>query len=450
MNSLIEFLSTYELPHNNENECPVFQRIKILTARSQGTIKFSIVGTNKYLIHTTNNATPNNSVSDIFPVRSAVIHVDNGVVKVKDYSINRVTQITNKEFLEKYQSVNEQPEYVCHEAYEGPIIIANKENDTWYLRTTSCIDAFTSRFCSVYSHGEQFNMTCQHRGFVDYTDALDRLAAQINDAYFVFLMVTPETRHLCSYEFAADLFLLHARSMEDNTPQDISVQTYFHTPQRKSYEEVLHSLSTNLYFSSAFLAIQGYVMIYPNGDIYKTHTPAYDRGLQIIPYHDNIIFNAVHAYLGNNIQAYFTLCGIDNVMGSAIVVEINVITKTIANIVAYMFTKFTTLDTTGQHKVFHKINGELYARLNENSLSHHFIIALAHVQSRCCGQNHFNDMGQLARDVGNCLRTLDQKTYNAMVRSYTRYKDFLNGLMDRPFSNSYDEQFQSIIERYFG
>ena len=100
MNSLITFLTTQELPNNNENESPVFQRIKMLTKRSNGMIKFSVISTDKYLIHTTNNFNdPNNAVSSIFPVRSAVVCVENGTVKVKDYSIQRITQITNTQFL---------------------------------------------------------------------------------------------------------------------------------------------------------------------------------------------------------------------------------------------------------------------------------------------------------------------------------------------------------------
>lgn len=456
--NFVNYLTTYELRSPNEENI-ILQRLKVLTSSSNQYIGFRCIddSTNTYQVFSSHEHIPDNYklgetiINDILPVRSIVFSVINDTVKVLDYSICRVSNISNNDFLAKM--CNEETTMIddlqANESYEGTVLVARyNETDDWNIRTTSC-SAKDSYFASDRSH-----YTILKSIVPEIEEKLTDLKAQFDhEVYFVFVLASNEQKYLCDYK-TSKLILISVR--DSNTHEDLPVHKlaeWYDISSVVSSDNVKKTLSLedNEVFNNAYLDLQGYIMTDHDGKLYRTFTNAYQYGCRKMPNNASMFTNALHCYLQNSFSTLVVLKSIPDEDAKVLAGHCKLVLNGIRNIFAYMYTLFTTLqvkqnellndnntaDAPKQRtsKSFLKKNGTLYSNVFNNSLqhTHTFGKLLAMLQKFSLSPKFFKESSEIANDVEKFFRSLvirDDNNIKLMCEVLTDYKIFKEHLVD--------------------
>jgi len=495
--NLKKYLLEYKL-HNPTSESIYFQRLKILTSMSKNTIKFKVLNadTGYVLIYThkdiygqyepTSPIYINNvELYDLMPVRSVVVQIGENIFNVIDYTISRVSVVDNDTFLQKY---NENT-YV---SYEGSVILCNSIQDIWCLRTNSCINAFESKYNSDISHGEQFELTCKLKKYGNteaWQESLTALSLQIPNAYFVFVMITPQQKYLCEYNdltHKSELFLICARDKQTHNILDIKQQKIFPIENNVSKEVVIKTLTEQHEFIGESLPIQGFIVCDTNGKLYRTYTKSYEKGMGEIPHYDNILWNILYYHSTNKLETYCKLNNCENNY-KTLIYQCNSINYSICNILSFLFVTFTDLyvydvsetnKNTTYEKTYEKNHVQLYELLKSNApkelvgVINSYLALLSTLQSYSIkSDKYFINRENISNDILKFIRhhianKLNIKNIINMIFGYVDFVKYLNKSIDnynklnidhkknkftkplKQFSNSLEDKFVNVLQLY--
>ncbi len=459
LNNLVNYLTQYELHSPAEGENIVLQRLKVLASSSNQCVGFRCINESTYHVFSSHEHIPDEyklgeiAINEIMPVRSAVFTVeDNGNIKISDYSIERVTNITNFDFLSKLCVSKESTidhdivtfDYLdANESYEGTVLVARYTSSGWVIRTTSCYDARESYFGSDSSHYDMLLSVVP-----DVEEKLTDLKAQYeNDVYFVFVLVSAEQKYLCDYG-TSKLVLINVRNADthEELPVD-KLADWYDISKKVSSDDVNNSLKLedNEVFNNTFLGLQGYIVKDHNGHLYRTYTLAYQYGLRTMSNHSSLFLNGLHCYLKNSFATLVAMKGMTEDDAKCLAGHCKLMLNGMRNIFAYMYTAFTTLqlrqNDTGvdEHgvptynisKSFVKKNGGLYAKVFDHSASTMpYGKLLAMLQKYSLSSRHFKESYELANDVEKFIRSLAhndtsiQLLFDALI-NYRTFKEHL-------------------------
>jgi len=482
LQNFVDYLTTYEL-HSPNEENIVVQRLKVLTASSNQYIGFKCFTDNNkintYQVFSSHEHIPNNYklgeilIDDILPVRSVVFTVNSdNTIKILDYSIYRVTHVSNVDFLAKMCiSKNEDPisadtvmvDYLnANESYEGTVLVArHDETDGWIIRTTSCL-AKDSYFASERSHYTMLTTIVP-----DVEEKLSELKHLVKDTYkreqdvyFVFVLVSSEQKYLCDYK-SSKLILINIRDCDthEDLPNDNKLTNWYDVPAVVSSDEVNSNLrlEDNEVFNDTYLDLQGYILKNVDGKLYRTFTLAYQYGLRKMPNHASMFINALHCYLRNSFTTFVKIKSISDKDAKLLAGHCKLVLNGIRNLFAYMFTVFTTLrvkqneilnanaenadeenadeenaDKKTTSKTFVKKNDILFKKVFNSSLPYIQTYArlLTIIQKYSLSSKMFKKSSELSMDVEKCLRILarndnDFELFKDALHNYEMFKNHL-------------------------
>ncbi len=446
--NFVNFMNSYELT-NPGDEDHYIQRLKILAARSGQFVQFKVLDNGYFLVHT-DHEVPNGgtftigeyTIDQLVPFRSALIKCDSTGVKLVNYTINRVKNISNADF-----SALSHQKYV---SYEGTIVLVYNNGGEWVARTTSCASAFDSHFNTDSSHGSSFvKVASTMRGLPETSVLSDVMDGLSPDNYYVFLLVSPETRYLCNYDSDSNfvngskVFMLNVRNAENH---DVENTTLFESPVVIEQTDIDTMLSStdNTTFAKKYLSLQGFVAKSENGSIFRTFTPAYYYGSNQIPNHGNQNITFLHCYLKNSLSTYMDMNNIDD-YGTVLTTCRNTILG-LRNVLAFLFSSFTNFtvesvnDTAGNSQIkksYTKRNGDLYTALSEGEETKNVVDtykrAVAMLQSYAVNGKTFTDAANLAEDVEHFIRTLannqNKTMFQMVVNMLMNYNMFKTKLL---------------------
>ena len=481
---LREFLMTYEL-YGTSTDAKVLQRLKILSALSHNHVNFKVLDPENgiVLVYTREDNFPSDiyvnkiSLDRIMQVRSAVLQLNDISFVVLDYSIPRVNDVSNDAFLKKMQGSDINSEEVSLKknnafvSYEGSVLVCNKVNGSWCIRTNACDNAFTSHYNHEMSHGLQFAKTCEYNNYggeYEWQEVLNKLAEKLPNAYYVFVLVTPAQRYLCDYSGAlgslpnqlqnkeCDLFLVEARDTSTHAALDLSQQDIISVEQPVEYTTVLKNLDEERVFKNKPLSLQGYVIRTAEGELYRTYTNAYREGMQTIPHHDNPFYSALQCYMKRSLTELCEIKNMDEPSSETLKKSCATTFNSICNLIAYVFIVFTefhvaeeirtteTGDEKYYEKSFTKRNKALYDSMKSQAPTKHqklvvdaFFNMLAKIQGVAKNGKHgFINREYLISDIGNVLRfqankTLDFKRFMTLILGYNEFVVYFNMMIDR-------------------
>jgi hypothetical protein len=450
--NFINFMSSYELTNPGE-ENHYIQRLKIIAARSGQFVQFKVLDGGYYLVHTEHEVPISGTfvigqytIDQLVPFRSALIKCDSTGVKLVNYTINRVKSISNADF-----STLAHQKYV---SYEGTIILVYHNGDEWIARTTSCPSAFDSHFNTDSSHGSSFlKVASMMRGLPEtsvLSDVMDGLSVE---NYYVFLLVSPETRYLCNYEGDSNfvngskVFMLNVRNADNYDVENTTVFESQPVIQQSDIDTML-SLTVNTTFAKKYLPLQGFIVKSDDGSIFRTFTHAYYYGSNQIPNHgirrQHITF--LHCYLKNSLSTYMEMNNLDD-FGTVLATCRNTVLG-LRNILAFLFTSFTNFTvesvngTDGNSKIkksYTKRNGDLYTALSEcegdetKNIVDTYKRAVAMLQGHAVNGKTFTDTANLADDVEHFIRTLannqNKSVFQMIVTMLMNYNMFKTKLI---------------------
>ena len=464
LNKFVNYLTSYELRSPNKDEDLILQRLKILASSSGQCVGFRRIDETTYQVFSSHEHIPSNyklgdiAIDDILPVRSVVFTIDNDTIRVLDYSINRVTNVTNDIFMAKMyigKSSQEDEETVtvdyltAHESYEGTVLVARHTSSGWYIRTTSC-SANDSYFGSERSH---YNMLTSI--VPEVKEKLTDLKTQFDrDVYFVFVLVANEQKYLCDYG-TSKLILINVRDCE--THENLPVQKladWYDTPVSVASDDVNNclQLKCNTLFNDTYLGLQGYILTDYDGNLYRTFTQAYQYGCRRMGNHSSLFINALECYLHNSFSTLVALKGISEENAKVLAGHCKVVLNGTRNLFAYMYTLFTTLQVKHNDvasrghdnelprstisKSFLKKNGSLYSEVFDHRLqfTQSFCKLLAMLQKFSLSPKVFRQSSEMANDVEKFIRSLANNDDNMhllidVLHNYITFKDHLVDVM---------------------
>jgi hypothetical protein len=456
-----EFIQTHPLS-SPTSESVVLQRLKILASASNHFIKFRMIDDETYHIFSSHETIGDDivigdvKVGTIVPFRSAIFTVKDGF-RFLDWSIRRITNILNVDFLTK---IND-PTILAHESYEGTIIVARKNDNSWTFRTTSCHDASESYFGSEQSHYELFEKIAGQ----DLNIKMDTLSEQYEgNKYYVFVLVSKEQQHLCDYD-KSKIILINVR---DTITHDESIikdpSDWYEVSKPVTCAEVLASLNSEKTFNDSPLKIQGYVLQDSNMAMYRTYTCAYHYGSLQVPNHSNMLLNAIHCYLRGSFMSLVKLKNIKEDESRILFGQAKQIIFGIRNLLAYMFTVFTkfsvkNVETTvngnksfKMTKSYDKLNGDFYTQLfkitEDTEYLQHYMKVLPLLQRYSIVSKGFTESTELALDTEKYLRTLayDSNTIQLFFDMLYNFKSFLEHL--KSVTNDYNSKNSTKIKMF--
>lgn len=459
--NFFNFLSYYPLKSQN-TESGYLQRLKILASASNQLVQFKVISPDRYLVHTTHETIPYDlmvdtaSINTLVPFRSALIDFNSSNPLV-DYTINRIGNISNDDFLSKMtssvksmSSSSDSQEITfalpyAYESYEGTTIVANKIDSTWNLRTTGCSNANHSTYGTEVSHYDMFKNICNG----DLTSKLDELhalyAVDGQSYYFVFVLVSLEQQYLCDYG-GSKIVLIAARNTITNEDVDLLETNLFEFSNKVDMTVVESSLKSdeNKKFADSLLKIQGYLFKDVNGVMFRTFTKAYHYASIQVPNHSNMFMNALHCYLKGSFSTLVKFRDIQDATATEYVTDSKLMISGLRNMLAYLFSTFTIFsinqkengnDENGKltyiaKKSYVKRNSELYTKLFNDSSSKEYqqcyakVIALVQRYSLNC--KGFDEIANLSKDIEKFLRTLayDSTTIQVFFSMLYHYKEF--------------------------
>jgi len=431
--NFVNFMNSYEL-NNPGDEDHYTQRLKIIAARSGQFVQFKVLDNGYYLVHTEHEVPVGGTmtigkytIDQLVPFRSALIKCDSTGVKLVNYTINRVKNISNTDF----SSLTHQ-KYV---SYEGTVILVYNDGGEWISRTTSCPSAFDSHFNTESSHGSSFVKVASMMRGLPETSVLSDVMEGLNvDNYYVFLLVSPETKYLCTYESDSNLingskvFMLNVRNADNHDVENTTVFESQSVIQQSDVDTMLGS-TVNTTFAKKYLPLQGFIAKSDDGSIFRTFTPAYYYGSNQIPNHgsrgQNITF--LHCYLKNSLSTYMEMNNIDD-FGTVLSTCRSTILG-LRNVLAFLFTSFTNftvesvISTDGNSQIkksYTKRNGDLYIALSEGEETKNIVDtykrAVAMLQGYAVNGKTFTDAANLAEDVEHFIRTLANNQNKSMFQ----------------------------------
>lgn len=444
------FMNTHELD-NASNENVFLQRLKVLSARSGQFVKFKVIDDGKYLVYTEHevsttgtNSIGQDTIDQLVPFRSAIIECDASSARLANYSINRVKNISNGDFASLPDD-----KFVKSVAMEGTVIVVIHDGNKWTSRTTSCYDGDSSYFNSDISHGSLFvRVASKMRGLPETAVLSDVMEGFDVNNYYVFLLVSSETCHLCKYDNDC-VYLLNVRDTENRNVENTTV---FKSPDSISQVQIDELLNddSNKVFNNKLLSIQGFVATdKETGDIYRTYTNAYYIANSKIHNHSNKFCTFLHCYLLNSLKVYAEMKNLEDYDTIQSMCRNTV--SGLRNLLAYLFSTFTNLTIENQpctsadgsvqyrtKKSYVKRNGDLYTALFEGdadskNVAETYKRVLAMLQGYALGQKSFNDASKLASDVEHFIRTLaynqNKSSFKMVVTMLMNYEMFKTNLV---------------------
>lgn len=474
-----QFFTTYELNSSSVSAESLFlQRLKILSAVSKQFVQFKVLTdehSEKYMIFTDYDNNKNSflklneiMISDIVPFRSIHLEIIDGSPVIHNYTINRVSNISNTDFVSMLslpiQLESEQNEVTLQlppinsasESYEGTVILAsfNKSSNCWNIRTTSCKSAFDSYFAKDRSYGKLFDELCKSLGFADWQNALYQLLDVYDDTkYFVFTMVNAETKYLCDYlenpEFSNgnQLFLINVRANDTHIESDVNVQTFFKTSRKLDVSEIqtrLEEPHNKVFDQQSLTQLQGFILRTDDGKLYRSLTESYEMATDLFPNHSNFHLSALHCYMKdqskykiyNQINIYLNLHA-SHPECDAVSEDCKQTIFAMKNMLGFLFGRFTRLNFTAP-KSYTKQSEQFYDMLfnvKDKKLFNAvqpFRQVLAKLQTVAIkSKKNFNDFQSLSKDIVNYIKSLGNydnsfEQFCSMIYHYDTFKTHLN------------------------
>jgi hypothetical protein len=433
---------------DKSTDLPFVQRLKMLASASNLFVQYNVVEENRvYQVYTehemplnVNQTFSEYNINELVPFRSATLDFSNGF-KILDYSINRVVNLTNDDFLVKANTQT----FKAYTSYEGSVLVARHDGSKWILRTTSKYSANDSTFGSFCSFGEVFNQVCISKGYENWTYALDALRKQYNEHYFVFVLVSKNHQYLCDYpqfKNGSEVFLINVRNLNTHIDVDIQ-QSVFLTSNEVTNEHMKQSLDSNKKFENKLVNLQGFVLKDSStGQVYKTLTGAYFFASSQILNNPNPFLRSLFCFCKGSLPTYNTLYNIPRDVSLTTFNQCKNTLSGVRNLVAYMFSIFTDFninsitDGFDEHnkpkfkmeKSYQRKNSDFYTKLFDVKDTNLQVYkrALAGTQKFSLKPNVFTDSSQLAFDVEKYLRSLayNDKTFNTFVDLLLSYEKF--------------------------
>lgn len=452
--NFLNFMASFELVKPSDESIGL-QRLKVLASRSNQFVQFRDLGNSKYLVYTDHdlpigatNKIGDLTIDELVGFRSAMIRCDDQDCSILNYTIKRVKALNNTDFI----TLTDMEHYV---SYEGTILLVYHDGDEWKIRTTSCPDAYDSKFSSMFSHGQLFvNKLASQFKLHANASLKDIMCSSSENMYYVFMLVADETKYLCDYSDEFDngkVFLLNVRNSmhEDLT---INPESPFASPVPISMEEIQTQLNdeSNKTFNKQMLKLQGFMAKGPDGKLYRTFTGAYHYASNLIPNHSNHLITMFHCYLKNSLPTYLALHN----MEETVTEHIHLTRGTgmgLRNLMAFLFSIFTNFtvqnvrvtdpkDGTVRNqmiKSYTKRNGDLYNQLFNTTdvkvlvVANVYRKALAMLQNFARTSKDFTDAENLANDVDHFIRNLafNSTTFSIVTSMLFGYDTFKNHLL---------------------
>jgi hypothetical protein len=456
-NKLITFLTSYDLRSPSQDSI-VLQRLKVLASSSKQYVGFKEIGNNSYQIYSSHESIPLNlklgdeTINDIIPSRSVVIDVDGTNVTIRNYSIMRLSNISNATFMDKMcagkiasqdtsqMTIKYQNAY---ESFEGTTLVAHKSDDRWTIRTNSCPSAKDSYFITIKSHYELMTQIASPDSQPIEEKLTDLQTSYGRDVYFVFVLVCTEQKYLCDYE-TSKIVLINVR--DSSTHEDLPVEKHagwYSISESVSSDDVDKALNSeiNKTFKNYYLPLQGFIIKDNDNKLFRTFTNAYEFGTKQVSNHGNLLFDALHSYMRGTFPALVTMRGLNEKSARELAGHCKTVLNSVRNILGYLFTVFTSfsieqedvIDENGNSiqrtkKSYTKKNLDFYKSLfvQSNSCSQVFCKVLPLLQSYSINGKQFNSSSDIASSTEKFLRTLayNDTSMELFIDMLYQYKNF--------------------------
>jgi hypothetical protein len=499
----INYLTRYELK-SPSHESIILQRLKVLTSSSKQYVGFKEIGENSFQVYSSHESIPPNiklgddQINDIIPCRSVVFDYDGSNVVIRNYSIMRLSNVPNAFFVDKMcageimsQDGNEMTVSYpnIYESFEGTTIVAHRSVAGWNIRTNSCVNANDSYFITEKSHYSLMtDISSPSAQPIEekLTDLQTTYSEKLGrDVYFVFVLVCSEQKYLCDYG-TSKIVLINVR--DSTTHEELPVEKYgdwYEVPKMINSDDVKNALDleSNCVFSNNYLQLQGFIIKDRDNRLFRTFTKAYEFGTRQVSNHGNLLVDALRSYMRGTFSSLVAMRSIEDDHARELAGQCKTVINSIRNILAYMFTVFTSFkieheDVVNESgntvqrmkKSYTKKNLDFYKALfvqTENS-SQPFCKVLPLLQSYSVNSQKFNSSDEIATATEKFVRTLayNDTSMQLLIDMLYQYKSFRthldtvvkqnntnykrrNGYYVKEYNYVGEDRFNGIIGQYF-
>jgi hypothetical protein len=463
-NSMISLFTEYcrkPLPSGEQVSFPqqVFQWLKLLSFKSDNKVGFRLLSERRFVVFTAYRLFQNNPPSFggyplniLLPFRSMCITVTDDDIELCNYTVKQIINTDNESFIKLMEDENR----VASVSYEGSVVVAFKEGDSWTFRTTTRTSSSEIEYDELNTTlFNKFKGACT----VEQLDALHELYPNHSFAF----VLTNSDRYLCDYSQVFNGPTVILIGVRDSNSLEVQFeQNIFRTSTIVDVNQVktFFAMQEHNYFTNNYLNLQGFVFTDANGRVFRTFTRAYHAGTIKVPNNPNFFLGALQSYLRGSLHIYLQfknhLEDYDEIKA-----DCSNVANGIRSIVQFLFSYFTDLKFNNLSgiwkKSFDKLNGEAYTALfndNKDGKSSYKKV-LAGVQSFAIKNrmNLFNNPGRLETDVYSYVRTLAEKDsdFELIIEIFSNYQSFrihMFQIVGDIFNNKFEGSLYQTFDRY--